>query len=227
MSRAVAKVDQTRDITEAPRPVVPREIARLIADPYTLDGMPDPGAWTLPAVIPDRKLLEGVRDSLKAHMAGSSPEWIAACLVRLAALTHIEGHKDLTPRAKELFWKAKAEEYIRLLGKFPPDIWARCTDQAVLKDRFFPQPADLHALMEVEMGRRVSALWRIEQMLKAPEKTSDQPKEALPDRLRGIIAAWQKLPVESMTRGILAKGAINAEIELAEIEGREIEAWAR
>lgn len=220
MSQAVATLPaKGKEVAEVTRPSVPQQVAKLLADPYTLDGMPEPGAWRVPAVIPDRKLLENIKNDLTKHMAPAGAEWIKGCLSRLAELTHVKGQHDLSKQEKKQYWKAKAEEYIRLLGKFPPDIWVRCTDQAILKDRFFPQPADLYALMQPELDRRIQAIWRIEQMLKAPEAKAEKPKDPLPVRLRTIIKAFKN-------SSFMHHRAVLAERELAELEGRPPESWA-
>lgn len=224
MNRAVATRDHNG--SEISRPVVPRDIARLIADPYTLDGMAAPGAWRVPDVVPDRKRLEETLAALRQHMVPAAPEWIKSCLMRLAVMTHIEGHKELTPHQKQQYWKASAEEYIRLLGKYPADIWAAATDEAILQRPFFPKPAVLNALMQPKLARRAEAIWRIERMLTVPEPKRGEPKEELPVRLRCVVDLWKKQPEGSFIKGVLRKGAIDAERKLAALEGRAVETWA-
>lgn len=219
MSAAIA-TRKNPAIVEPERPRVPALIAQAIADPYRLDDGSPSAAWETPAKLPEAGAMEAALASLRAGMRPATPAWIAACLTRIAGLTN---HRD----ASRTEWKARTEEYVRLLGHVPPDIWWRCADQAILASKFFPTIAELNKLMTPELERRGTAIWRLQTLLHKAQAEAEKPfvPDPQPVKLKAIVDSWLRLRNDSAVKAVLARSAINAEIELARIEGRPPAEW--
>lgn len=174
-----------------------------------------PLSWRPAAEFPAQVLKRALRD-LELHMSGALRPQVAEHIMRLQTLTRSReaGVED---------WNARAAEYYRLLGHYPNDIWQDAIDEWLQnpeQGKWFPTIAELTGLMGKRLFERKLMIDRLGMMLQPRPANDHEPKEPRPVRLRAIIGAFK----DSTN---LRYMAVNAERELAEIERRPVEGWAR
>jgi hypothetical protein len=119
--------------------------------------------------------------------------------------------------------KLLLEVWLEANGDLPDDLWSAGTRELLRAHKFgMPKPVHLREAVEAQFRERNRALRRAQEMLDA---ANDKPKaqgfvpEPRDIRLRGMRDSFRKV-------GKVRKAA-GYERELAEIEGREVEDWAR
>lgn len=174
----------------------------------------------MPSVIPPRAEIRSALASLRVHMQPVGPQQIRDCLGRLAVTTRHQSASDAE-------WRGRAAEYARLLGHYPADIWADACDEHARESTWFPTIHELNERMLARLGRRKRAIERLERMLEH-ETSRSEGREDRGTRLRAIVRVYQEnMGSRSTVVAMLRRSAVRAEIELAEMEGREPAEWAR
>ncbi len=178
--------------------------------------------WTPPAGAVSVQAVRQALSDLKLHMQPALKPEVARELGRLQVLT-------VTRDGDKTDWTVRAAEYNRLLGHYPADIWQDSVDEWLKnpeQGKWFPTIADLTGLMGKRMYERRLMIDRLEKMAKPQPVNDFEPKEPRKVRLKAVVESWKGLPEKSFAKSALGPSARNAEIELAEIEGRKPEPWA-
>lgn len=193
------------------KPRVPESLLACLATPDNRS----PLDWEPPAQRPPAAVLRQTLGDLRVHLQPATQRQIAEELMRLQSLTR---SKEATGQD----WAARGAEYSRLMGHYPADIWHDAVDDWLRNPKagmWFPTIAELGDLMARRFVERKQMIQRIEYMLQPQDAKDDRPKEPRHVRLKAIRDAMKDSK-------FFHQRAVNAEIELAEIEGREPEAWA-
>ena len=126
---------------------------RGAGDPYSVWTPPSP-EW----IDCHRSELERALDALRANLAPAPAGVVCELLARLAVLKG-------SPERGQTEWKLIANEYLRLLGHYPEDIWLSACDEIALSKKFFPDISETNALMAPKLRQRRQQIARLEQTL--------------------------------------------------------------
>lgn len=195
---------------------LPSGVERAIADSLSLEH-PDV-AWTPPPSLPSLADLRTAIDILEAQGAPASRQHVAWCLSKLSMA--LEPSVKLSPEDQ----KFRASIWIESCGDLGDALWSEATMAAIQSLKWMPKPAEFRALIGTKLEARAKRLKRCRDMLTAlggdkPPVVKPFEPEPREVRLRSMIASYRK-------HGF-ADRAAKTEIELAGIEGREPEDWAR
>jgi hypothetical protein len=114
------------------------------------------------------------------------------------------------------------EAFIDACGDYPDDLWTLGTTELLKTKTFRPSPAEFLAVVGDKFRERQRMLERVKQMLTGAPETPKPDAPFVPpplvDRVRTMRDAWRKIGRDDRAQ--------KHEVELAGLEGREIEDWA-
>ncbi len=195
---------------------MPSGVERAIADSLSLEH-PDV-AWAPPAELPGIADLRAAMGILEAQAAQATRQHVAWCLSKLSMA--LEPSAKLSAEDQ----KFRASIWTESCGDLGDALWSEATMAAIQSCKFMPKPAEFRALVGGKLADRAKRLKRCKAMLDAAGNTKPvaptgfvpEPREV---RLRAMRDSYRK-------HGY-ADRAAKFEIELAGVEGREPEDWAR
>lgn len=182
----------------------------MLADPYRLEGEGEV-AWTAPAVR-NPAAVKRVVDELTRGLLPARSAFLKWICDKLSALP-----TQTSTGLNAAFW---TDNVIDTCDHYPEDLLQTATLELLRTKTFRPSPAEIVAIIEPRYGERQRMLERAKS-LQAPIDQAAKPFEAEPVevRLRTLRDGCQR-------NGHLDRAA-NYERELAAIEKREPEEWAR
>lgn len=183
---------------------------RLLADPFRLEGEREV-AWTPPAVR-NPASVRRVVDELERGLKPTRPIYLKWICDKLSALP--------TQASNGLNAALWADNVIDTCAHYPEDLLQATTLEVLRTKTFRPSPAEIVAIIDPRYCERQRMLERAKALL-APIVAAEQPfvREPLTVRLRTMRDSFRKI-------GNMAKAAKH-ETELAGLEGRSPEDWAR
>lgn len=202
---------------------MPNSVERALADALSLEHPDVP--WTPPPRLPSASELRSAIEILTPRQA--TPKHATWCISKLmlAFGTRLDAETA----------KLQAAVWIEACGDLDDELWSKATMALIRgwrRDEHYgraPEPSDFREAVSTEIVVRAKKLDRCRRMLaaQAPDVATAKPfqPESDVDRLKGSIARWRKFGDRAMGMNLRAK-AVAAELSLAQIEGREAEAWA-
>ncbi len=169
--------------------------------------------WAPPATLPPPNDLLAALRTLEGRMHPLSERVLLACFAHLVAIfepgTKI-GQQETNLRLAA--WKAAC-------GDIPDDLFQKATELACSSLKWMPKPVELRELVAAQLERRTGAIARVKQMMTAAPEQGPFKAEPLAVRVRSMRDSFKNV-------GKILKAA-QYERELAGMENREIEDWAR
>ena len=185
-----------------------------------------PGGWRVPDALPLLEHLEQGRQAVAHSLTPAGDQGVGEVMMPLLLTTQVPATQGMGDGSVQSFFTAMASEYRRHLRDVPLDILRAAADACVRESEFFPAVAAFlrHARPELEKRQRQAE--RIGLMIEARNRPQPKPREKTAreletreERLRNGIATCRRFGrIET---------AMAWEHELAALEGREVEEWAR
>ena len=193
---------------------MPASLKRALADPFAWGNHPDI-PWRLPDKLPPTPDLVRGAELLQAQLARVDRKHAAYCLGKLLVGFNERKTADET--------KLLLEVWLEACGDVPNDLWSAGILELLKTHKFgMPKPPHFREAVDAELKERQKHLKRAQEML---DKARETPKPAAfvrePQdvRIRGLRDSFRRI-------GKVAKAA-SYERQLAEMEGRDVEDWAR
>lgn len=192
---------------------MPASAKALLADTFSLGD--EPGKWEPPPpnLMPARGELERWVATLTAQLEPASSSHIGFLVNTMANSMAMRNGQTQQMAARTDGW-------LLACGALPADLWTEgCTDLLRSKT-FMPSPGELMALVGRKFEERRRMLKRATALLgDGPTKAGPFVPEDRVVRLRSMRDSYRK-------HGYTAR-AVGVEMQLAAVEGREPEDWAR
>lgn len=208
---------------------MPHSVERALADALSLDGTDvawDPKDRELPTVTDLRQSIEILT------VPPADPKHMAWCLAKLQVA--FESH---LPKPSADAAKLRMAVWAETNADLGNDLWSEATMHCLQNARYgMPKPPDFRRAVIEKFTARQRRLDRCRRMMALHGDAFDarrgtKPVEFTPEpeevRLRASIKRFRDSGVGSFLRPMLQRSAVAAEKRLAEIEGREPEAWTR
>lgn len=133
---------------------------------YEWTGDYDAGKLPIPVLRKESELVADIKreiDALKTQLVMIHPSSMSGILYRL------QGHY-WQPNMSEALARAKAEDYLRLLGEFPLFAFEEAYDAWILnsENKFFPTVGEFKALLMIKSWPKK---WRLQRLEKLVEKS--------------------------------------------------------
>lgn len=175
------------------------------------------------------ELLAMASKAMEHLLTPVGPEGLGRALMPLMLTTVMPNTDGMSDETQQAYFGAKVQEYTRLLEHYPADIIRDACDAHVKRSKFFPAIAELTEFAEPALAHRHRQARRLEVLIKnggrPPVVAEDFKPEPEVDRLRGAIKRYLANPNSSIAH-VLKRRAIESEKRLAEMESRDVEAWA-
>lgn len=197
--------------TAAPPPSLTELQRRLLADPFRLEG--ESGVrWEPPSVLPDRERVKRVVAELDRGLLPTRPEFLKWICDKLSALP--------TQTATGMNAALWADNVIDVCAHYPEDLLQSATLELLRTKTFRPTPAEIVEVIDSKFLERQRMLERARMLLgndalKAAAAFVPDPEDV---RLRTVRDSFKRIGRLDL--------ATPAEIKLAKLENREVEAWA-
>lgn len=198
-----------------------------------------PAAWRPPThrILPE--LIEEGRKAIARLLEPAGMKLAAQALYPLLVTQILPNVEGMSDENVENFANTKIPEYARLLEKYPADLLrAACDAHAESGSKYFPAVYELTSHAKPALEKRQRQADRLAILLdlankpaeswrpsKAPKQEEFKPPPA-EERLRADVERWRNNP-DGFLSDMRKRMAVRAEKRLAEIEGREVEEWAR
>jgi hypothetical protein len=203
----------TAKIAPSPQPL-PVSLRQALADPFAFGDHAD-----LPRKLPDKlpptdDLRRGI-GMLQAQLQPVDRNHAMQCLSKLVVGFNERRTADESKLLLEVWLEAN--------GDLPADLWSAGTRELLRAHKFgMPKPVHLREAVEAQFRERNTALRRAQEML---DVANEKPKA------QGFVPEPRNIRLRSMRDSFVKVGKVHKaacyERELAGIEGREVEDWAR
>lgn len=174
--------------TDSPvgKPQLPASLVSILEKETAPDipWSPPPAVW----IDRNREALQTALRALQAAMRPAPPKFIRRILAILA-------ETKIARDGTKAEWAVRSEEYMRLLGSYPADIWQDAADQHSLESKWFPDVSELNAIMSPKMLVRRRQARKLEAMLNGagcePVVFTNEDRKRVAGKLRSLREAMK------------------------------------